>query len=394
MSPLHSPISSNYLPMLSLLKWYRGYKSTCFDNQLLSLPGEKLQPRQPLLTSSSVFDLLPSELIFEITSWLPTSSAVSLSLCNHSLFRILSRPYLIAIDANHTDTKERDLFLDLLSRDSIDLFFCSTCRKLHHLVYDALSPPSAETRFAWTSNSRCKCWHEHLRKPLDRLTLEHLQVAANLYQHGFAADALRYLQCAAVTQPQPSLLSLSHWGFYFFESCFIKGRICTRSQSWLFVSEATGFALPVIFYIPVCSHLDPNQENCDLLSVALQCKLMHLSVDETPCSHCQNLIRCPDCSTEVYIDSKTVKSLSKIFVITISIWQYPGGGARSAEGCCEWPATAQINGCNLEDHSAPGDIRDAFERMAAISFDSIWTMEQAWKQIRKNPECCARLTLN
>lgn len=378
--------------MLSLLKWYLGYKSPCFHNQLLSLPGEKLQPRQPLLTSSPLIDLLPPELMLEIISWLPTSSAVSLSLCNHSLFCLLSRPYLIAIGANHTDTKERDLFLDLLSRDSIDLFFCSACRKLHRLVYDALSPPSAETRFAWTSNSRCKDWHEHYRKPIHVLTLEHLRVAANLYQHGFAAYALRYLQCAAVTQPQPNMLSISNWGFYFFESCFIKGRICTRSQSWFFVSEGTGFALPLLFYIPFCNHLDPNQQKRDLFSVTLQCKLMHLSVDETPCSHCRDLIRCPDCSTEVYIDSKTVKSLSKISVIIISIWQYPGVRARSAEGCCEWPATAQINECDLVDQSTPGDIRDAFERTVAISFDSIWTAEQAWRQIRKNPRWFGRLT--
>ena len=373
--------------MLSLLKWCPGYKSTCIDNQLLSLPDEKLQPRQPFLTSSSLFNLLPPEVILEIASWLPISSAVSLSVCNHSLFRILSRPYLTAIGVNCKDTKERDLFLNLLSKDSVNLFFCFTCCKLHHLVYDILSPPSAETRFAWTSNSRCKSWLEHYRKPLGGLTLEHLQVATNLYQHSFAADALRYLQCAAITQPQPSLLSLSHSGFYCFESCFIKGRICTRSQSWLVVSEATGFVLPVILYIPVCSHLDPNQETCDLLSVALQCKLIHLSVDETPCSYCQNLIRCPDCSTEVYIDSKTVKSLSKVSMIIITIWQYPRVGANSAEGCCEWPATDQITGCDLADQSAPGDIRDAFERIAPISFDSIWTVDQAWRQIRKNPNC-------
>lgn len=378
--------------MQFLPEWYRGYKNTCFENQPLSLPGEKLQPRQPLVTSSSLFDLLPPELISEITSWLPISSAVSFSLCNRSLFRLFGRSYLTAIGANYTDTKERDLFLGLLSRDSIDLFFCSTCRKLHHLVYDALSPPSTETRFTWTSNSRCKSWLEHYRKPLHGLTLEHLQVATNLYQHGFATDALRYLQYAAVTQPQPSLLSLSHWGFYFFESCFITGRICTRSQSWLFVSEATGFTLPVILYIPVCSHLDPNQKNCDLLSVALQCKLMHLSVDETTCSYCQDLLRCLECSTEVYVDSKTVKSLPKISVIIITIWQYPGVGARSAEGCCEPPTAAHINGCDLIKQSGPGPLRDAFEQMAVIPFDSIWTAEQAWRQIRRSPQC-RKLTL-
>ena len=98
--------------------------------------------------------------------------------------------------------------------------------------------------------------------------------------------------------------------------------------------------------------------------------------------------------TEVYIDSKTVKSLPKIFMITQSICQYPGVGARSVEGCREWPATDQINGCDLEAQSAPRDIQDAFERMATISFDSTWTVEQAWSQIMKNPSCCAKLTID
>lgn len=382
-------------PMESLWKWCRGHKDTCFDNQLLS-PSEKSQPRPPrppLLPSSSLFDLLPSELIFEITSWLPTSSAVSFSLCNQTLFRILSRPYLNAVGANHTDSQERDLLLDLLRRDSIDLFFCYTCRKLHHLVYEHLSPPTAAARFAWTSNSRCKSWIELHRKPLDGLTFEHLQVAANLYQHGLAADALRYLQCATISQPQPQprMLSLAHWGYYFFESCFINGRICIRSQSWLFVSEATGFSYPGLFYVPICSHLDPNLQNCDLLGVALNCKLMHLSVDEPPCSYCQNLIQCPDCATEVSVDSAPVKGRSKASVITISMWQYPGVGAGSAEGCRELPASAQTNGCDLKDRPAPGDIRDAFERMATTSFDSIWTVELARRHIKKNPRLGVKL---
>ena len=382
-----------HLDMLSFWKWCRGLKDTCFDNQLLS-PNEKSQPRPPLPLSSSLFDLLPPELIFKITSWLPTSSAVSLSLCNQSLFSILSRHYLNAIGTNHKGNIQRDILLDLLRRDSIDLFFCYTCRNLHHLVYEPLSPPTPATRFFWTSNSRCKSRLERHHKPVDGLTFEHLQVAANLYQHSLAADAQRYLQCATISKPQLRFLSLFHWGYYFFDSCFINGRICIRSQSWLFVSETTGFSFPPAFYIPICSHLDPSLRNCNLLRLALACKLMHLSVDETPCSRCQNLIQCPHCATEVYVDSAPVKSLlSKAYVITVSIWQYPGVGLGSTKGCRKWPGCTQTNGCDLKDRPAPGQIRDAFERMATTSFDSIWTAEQTWRHIRKNPRCAGMVQL-
>ena len=361
--------------MQPLWERFRGLKDTCFDNQRLS-PSEKSQARSPLLTSSSPFVLLPSELIFEIASWLPTSSAVSLSLCNQTLFWILSRRYLKALGANHPDNKERDFLLDLLRKDSVDLFFCYTCRKLHHLIYEPHSPPTAATRFAWTSNSRCKSWIELHHKPFDGLSFEHLQVAANLYQHGLAADALNYLQCATVSQPQaePRLLSVAHLGYYFFDSCFINGRICTRSQAWLFVSEATAFCYPVLFYFPICSHLDP----------VLQCKLVHLSADEPSCSYCENLIQCPDCATEVSVDSAPVKGRSKTSAITISMWQYPGVGVGSTEGCRGWPGSSQPNGCDLKDRPGPGHIRDAFERVATTSFSSIRTIEQARRQMKKN----------
>lgn len=100
---------------------------------------------------SGTLSNLPPELISEIASRLPTSSAVALSLCSKYLYKTLGPQYIIeineetptleglkrqaAVPSNPTflyaRLSQRLMLLSLLDRDTTDLILCYFCQKLH-----------------------------------------------------------------------------------------------------------------------------------------------------------------------------------------------------------------------------------------------------------------------
>lgn len=370
------------LDRLRVRKTYSQSKIVQLSHNEIIQTAEIMAPRFPFLGR------LPAELVLDIADWLPASSAAALALCNHGLFNVLGRSSLTALSAKELHPNERDMFLQNLDRDSVDSFFCFRCRKLH-LLGKSSTP---QMRFSTISHSRCEpvmeeyeYEHEKLRSGNDNLTVEHAQVALKLYRHGLYSDLQKYLNHASVTQPKPEVMSLlpGNWGFHFFEPDVVNGQICVRTQSWMFITKARGYILPAVFRHTVCGHMDPNQLEDDPLSSLVQCKLMHVSISEDSCSFCRDLVRCPKCQTDLYVDTRTIKGSPGVNIVIVTKWQ-----------CMEMDlvSTKVARGefSNSLVGSAPGDIRDAFERQARVPFNSILTVEHAWKVIRRDAEFSAQ----
>ncbi|SZF01213.1 unnamed protein product [Blumeria hordei] len=102
-------------------------------------------------SDSGTLGNLPPELISEIASKLPTSSAVALSLCSKYLYKTLGPQYIVKINKETPKLEElirqasvrsnpvflyarfsqRLVLLSLLDRDTTDIILCYFCHKLH-----------------------------------------------------------------------------------------------------------------------------------------------------------------------------------------------------------------------------------------------------------------------
>ena len=94
-------------------------------------------------TKAGYFDVLPLELIHQIVTSLPPSSAASLALASHTLLRILETQHLVCLGPNSLTTgartqmnvEDRTIFLEGLVRDlpAGSSFYCYDCHKIHFL---------------------------------------------------------------------------------------------------------------------------------------------------------------------------------------------------------------------------------------------------------------------
>ena len=366
--------------MLSLLShlWARNVWSK--QGELRSLPAQKTtSPRSSAAASISIGNL-PTELILQIVSWLPSNSAAALALCDHRLFAVLSGLSLAALRANNN---ERNLFLRNLSKDNIDTFWCCRCGKLHRLKYDPRKKLKAEDRFSRTSQSRCKAKDMEDAYELlfqmtfeisicgPKITREHAQVATNLNRHGFRSEADRFLNCASVTRcgERGNYLDLGH---QFHDFVVLDGQLFVRSQLWLFVSNPQSYTLPPVVHCAGCDHIDYTMDEDNPVRRHLQCKLIHLGTDKDWCSSCQNIIRCEECYTEIWVDTKIVKrKSSNIKTLRTTRWQCVASTSLPPELMCGMAYALLKDSAELKSISALGDIRMAFERETITPFDLI-----------------------
>ena len=366
--------------MLSLLSNVWASNAWSKKGELRNLPAQKTTSTPSPAAASITIGSLPSELILQISSYLSSSSAAALALCDHRLFFLLSRLSLAALRANKN---ERNFFLRNLSKDCIDTFWCCRCGKLHLLTVDPRQKLKAEDRFSKTSQSRCKAkksedayeWlleESYMIHPCGpKLTREHAQVAINLSLHGFQSEADRFLKCASVTRcgvPGNYLES----GRQFHDFLVLDGQIFARSQLWMFVSKPRSYTLHPIVNHAFCTHVDLKPDEDNPLLRKLQCKLIHLGADKDSCSSCQNPLRCEECYTEVFVDTKIVKSKSSIKTLRITKWQCVASASLPPELMCGRATALLKDSVELKSIPALGDIRMAFEREATRPFDIVW----------------------
>ncbi|OBT91200.1 hypothetical protein VE02_00347 [Pseudogymnoascus sp. 03VT05] len=126
-------------------------------------PAQRHIQTQPTAPESPFLNL-PLELIYLITSHLPTESVACLSLCSHHLYSSLKTEYHLKTDSSFridnlhpprdADSMTMNTFLHLLERDLPLHIIYPHCNKLHytplasrHLVTERYSPTTSQT---WT----------------------------------------------------------------------------------------------------------------------------------------------------------------------------------------------------------------------------------------------------
>lgn len=220
-----------------------------------------------------------------------------------------------------------------------------------------------------------------------------------------------YLKSASITQPKADSISVlrSSSGFELIDALLIDGRICARGQSWIFSPKAGNQALPTrIHDTKICEHIDSWVYVNDALSDLLRCKFLNMCAGERSCVYCSDLIRCRACFTDVHLDVKTVDSSPEIQAVVTTKWQYLEDGMSSINVRRRRPYHFRQSRQNFDvdfgfqkhwvestsESAVPGSIRDAFEQQATMPFDSILSVEEAWKAIRRHPGARASLAAN
>ena len=345
------------------------------------------------------FDRIPLEIIHEIASWLPLSSAANLTLCNRKLKHILGNRYLLALRPDGSSKYERNLFLRGLDRHSPETFLCYGCSKLHPLApidEDRLTP---EARFKWVSEFRCLS-----RNDTDKLLytyvitfhyhaqfrFEHIQVAMKLHRLGLVSDAKAYLECSALKEPirrKMTVYDPSNMGYYFFEPRIVKDQVFARAQSWISIPKEQDLLIYRRTHLHrnlLCVHLDVDFMGVggDRFAMILQCILEQLRGKQESCGQCQTLIRCHYCPTEVLVETKRSDLQVEGDMVVITKWQALGYGVSPYEP--QWESHFQPRPpWPWPPGSTPGSIREAFENQPGVKYDSIFDAEREWKFLKE-----------
>ena len=398
------------------------------DNTLQSQGATQYNGGFPA-TKAGYFGVLPPELILQILTSLPPSSAASLALASHTLLRILGTRHFVCLGPDSLTMGARDpvtvedraIFLRGLIRDlpAGSSFYCYHCHKIHLLFpkkrkvvcmeiksVKELRTPNHERIFNRVNESSCNkgrsLYNVDPLSTIDtfkvyhrRFFFEHVQMAMQLHQHDSRHLLKGYLSHLSLTKAQVRNMSLSgdHMGFHFFEPRIVDNQMIVRAQTWIVMLSKDGVDVQQHLDLPaylsattICAHLNLRiwQEN-QLLQV-VRCRLAHVQFHTpSPCVSCVGNIRCPLCPTEVQVDIKTLYSdeckMRSTTMLVITRWQLVGGGTspyeepwayRLSRGCSPW-------------HWLEGDpqssIRHTFEGQRGTKFDSILDSRVAWKLV-------------
>ena len=372
---------------------------------ILGSRQEYFTPEPHRFSACGPFDHVPSEIIHEIASWLPLSSAANLTLCNRKLKYILGNSYLLALRPDDSSKYERNLFLQGLDRHSPETFQCYGCSKLHFLAPTGEDRSTPEERFKWVSNFRCLNrndsdtllythvieFHYHAQ-----FRFEHMQVAMKLYRLGLVSDAKSYLKCLALTEPlhhEMTTSQPSNMGYYFFEPRIIHNRVFARAQSWISIPKEQDQLInrhTFLRYNVVCVHLDADFRGVSKrFYMILQCVLEQLRGEQESCGECRALIRCHYCPTEVLVETKRSFMQVERDLVVITKWQALGYGVSPFEP--QWASHFQPRApWPWPKGSTPGIIRDAFENQPGVKHDSIFNAETVWKSLKEEKSSSGR----
>ncbi len=382
-------------------------------------------------TKAGYFGVLPPELIHQIVTSLPPSSAASLALASRSLLRILGTQRLVCLGSDSltmgargpVTVEDRTIFLEGLVRDlpAGSSFYCYHCHKIHLIPLKKRRVVCMETKCVqelWTSNPQrifdrvnenlcqrgrssynedpnsnvtfCTVYHH-------QFVFEHVQMAMQLHQRGFPHLLKGYLAQLSLTKPRVTQMSIfeSYKGFHFFEPRIVNHQMIVRAQSWIVmpyndrVNVQKQFQLPeCLFDTTACAHLNLRGWEENMLTFILRCRLADVRFQTSP--PCVTNIRCPWCPTEVQVDIKTVyvdkSKTRRTIMLVVTRWQLVGSGTspyeerwahRLTQGCSAW-------------HWLEGDplsnIKHTFESQPGTKFDSILDAREAWRLVRRELE--------
>ena len=380
------------------------------------------------------FSLLPPELIHQIVTSLPPSSAASLALASHTLLRILGTQHLLCLGPDSltmgargpVTVEDRVIFLSGLVRDlpAGSSFYCYHCNKIHLLPLKKRRVVCMETRCVqelWTSKherifnrleeslcqrgrssynedpnsnaNTCRVYHH-------RFTFEHVQMAMQLHQGRFPHLLKGYLAHLSLTKTQVVEMSsfAGYNGFHFFEPRIVDNQMIVRAQSWIVmpsndrVNVHKQFQLPEYFFnTTVCAHLDLGYGDENRLTRLLRCRLAHVRYQKSsPCVSCVGNLRCPMCPTEVQVDIKTFyggkSKTRRTIMLVVTRWQLVGGGTSPYEGHWAHRLSQRCIPWHWPEGGPLSNIKNTFENQPGTKFDSILDAREAWRLVRRDLE--------
>jgi hypothetical protein len=266
---------------------------------------------------------LPAEVLLNIAAFLPISSSAALALCSREIQckmgwvyfqeinKIKWKPYTDSCNsADDTalpcppEEEDRQTFLELLDRGSLDFIYCYYCKRLHK---PDLTDSEKDIRPFVDFHKRRACSQVHsYYKPHNYLHQDFtFSRAKNVMKHHRAG-----LDCT------PLLKVLSRTVTNFRDThtqqnsvtCRISlhdsGRLLVRAQHWFLVRTDPNPLFPAEYSIDLCPHLSTWSGTSlpGLLDKLIVCTSSHSSA--ISCSTCSTLYQCSQCATEFQIDSK------------------------------------------------------------------------------------------
>ena len=384
------------------------------------------------VAEAGCFSLLPPELIHQIVTSLPPSSAASLALASHSLLRILGFQYLLCLRPDTLMTgargpatvEDRAIFLTGLVRDLAagSGFYCYHCHKIHllHLrkrrnvcmetrCVEELWTPKHERIFNRLEESLCQkgrsSYNEDANSNADictvyhhRFFFEHVQMAMQLHQGSSTPLLKGYLAHLSLTRKEVIEMSSfeRYKGFHFFEPRIVDDQMIVRAQSWIVipsndrVNVHKQFRLPDhLFNTTVCAHLDLRYGEDNGLTRLVHCRLAHVRYQASShCVSCVGNLRCPMCPTEVQIDIKTFcggkSKTTRTIMLVVTRWQLVGGGTSPYEGQWAHRLSKRCNPWHWPEGGPLSDIKNTFENQPGTKFDLILDAGEAWRLVKRD----------
>ena len=313
----------------------------------------------------SALEKLPTEILQNISIYLPLSATAVLALCSHTLLRVLGTQHWDQLrEPKRSD--DRAIFLALLDSEFPELILCAQCAKLHRPYpngADDNRPLARDCERGVACNPRS----------FTRVVrFNNVQAAMKKHRQGRdVTEALRDLSYAVVhmyplgKEHPTSVMNASA------RPCIVDGEMLFRIQCRVFVHAGAPF--PDLVTWSACAHqgLYVRDDHVGLTPLAemLTCRIGHLATSEGACARCEGLRQCRACDTEYRMDHKVWPGEGTSLVVTA--WLNVGSGRSLADP--KWAQYIDI-GFNISVYVARnvaevGAVQRAFDMQHPFSIE-------------------------
>ncbi|MCJ1308064.1 hypothetical protein MMC25_001715 [Agyrium rufum] len=311
----------------------------------------------------SHLEKLPLEIIHLISSFLPLSALVCLTLCSHGFREIIGTTTWKSL-SDPSYTLERLQFLKNIGKEDPDRIPCKDCLILHPTENPA---PQLKRNPKIPTSNRC-IWKQGAicdLAPNYSLDYRHLRAVINRHLRGAPfGKPIETVTRAASTTPE------YHTTYGVLETRTTKIRVsAVISENELLIRwqqdnsmlSERGFALQLVSFPQICPHLDSRMD-INRSAKLYNCRYCHLT-ESGACPSCGGLQYCQFCETDYRIEFRKNKS-GKINLI-VTCWKNLGSGRSPYDPKWRTQVDPPWNGdVRLPDLHKKGSTFEKFERLA------------------------------
>ena len=315
-------------------------------------------------SKNSMLTALPMEVLQDIASLLPLSSAASFTLCSRYTYEVLGTQYSHALRSEN-EFEERKSFLESLSRDLREWILCQGCLKFHQLI------PTNGPKYLWRLKFEPACTEELSFEPLCTDELGFVELAPDSVIKFQDIKQLRdwhdtYIGHKPYPQPLSHTYTMSlpkSTHEVLISARIIDGELFMRMEHHFFMPLGPDVEHIAEHKLKICRHLQYANDRKNALARVIHCKLIHR--DNQYCANCSEVEHCKFCETEFLVEYRETKS-----AIDVLVWRNFGSGEKACDS--RWRLQVGVgNGEEMFQHAAacrylqtpytPGSIRCAFE---------------------------------